>query len=375
MANYAHFYPCGNGDCSVIRVGDQIVITDVNYRQTAQNDSKAEYFDFGSHLRQACSQDDGTLRATVFVLTHPDQDHLSGMGDLFHLGEPQFDPETEDGTPLILIEELWVTPYAVDPNDSDSEAKQAVYAEIRRRYALLGTESGEQPGNILRVLTTDDVGNDPIVLSDSLQATILAPTPEEADIPDSGDSDAPNSANDSSLVIQWAVSLGDDVWHVLLGGDATAEVWERIWNDDALDQSRFQWDILLAPHHCSRGALERRTGKDADGNSEYEDCPDAKEALGQAKPGAFVVVSANEFEDGKTPPNPVARNHYLDVLTNQAGVIAEDNLIQPEVHDDGDPAPVEFNFDDGGLSREPASSRAATVETVSAAGAAPGEFG
>ncbi|UXX82035.1 hypothetical protein [Roseovarius pelagicus] len=58
-------------------------MTDVNYRADASNDD-SDTLDFAPKIRSACNDD----KLDIFVLTHPDEDHLSGFGDIFHLGKP-----------------------------------------------------------------------------------------------------------------------------------------------------------------------------------------------------------------------------------------------------------------------------------------------
>ncbi len=380
MSDYQiQFFPCGNGDCSVIRVGDTTVVTDVNYRQDAQDPENSDCFDFGDHLRAACTISDGSLRASVFVLTHPDQDHLGGLGDLFHLGTPETrEDDPEKGAPLILIDELWVSPYAVNPNDHDCKQKQAVYDEIQRRYSLMGTVAGDEQGNRLRIITADDEQTQGSVNgNNSLNYHILAPTEEEANIEDSGDPDNPTSANDSSLVIRWEVNHSGEIKHILLGGDATVEVWDRIWEDYQRDLSVLEWDILLAPHHCSRGAMGRKIGEDANGNSLYDYENNSLLALGQAKPGAFIVASAKPFDpDGSSPPSPDAKDRYLGILEGIDIINPEENFLHTEVHLNGDlPAPIEFSLDDGCLILEPATDQSPAILSTGAAAAAAGEYG
>src|SRR2546430_1178692 len=89
MANKATtIFPVGNGDCILIELDKKTIVTDVNYRDDAQNPDKPEY-DFAPDLQKACLVSTKNYRASIFVLTHPDKDHLRRFATLFYCGDPE----------------------------------------------------------------------------------------------------------------------------------------------------------------------------------------------------------------------------------------------------------------------------------------------
>ena len=107
-------FAAGNGDTILLEAHNKVVLTDIHYRQDgAEDEDNDEVPDFAPDIRDACPDH----RLHVFVLTYPDKDHLGGAGAIFHLGHPDtWDCEPEDGEPKIIIEEIWCSPYSIDPH-------------------------------------------------------------------------------------------------------------------------------------------------------------------------------------------------------------------------------------------------------------------
>ena len=118
--------------------------------------------------------------------------------------------------------------------------------EIKRRKQLIGTKEGDKNGNRLRILDTKSAPNGQF--SNGIQWDLLAPTPEEADIPKGDEEDDHPSSNPSSLVIRWSIQIDGRDNLVLLGGDSTVDIWERILEDNREGSSgRMSWNILSLP--------------------------------------------------------------------------------------------------------------------------------
>lgn len=339
-------FPSNNGDTLLIETPDRVVLTDINYRSEC-SETDSELYDFGPDLREACSRN-GKHELDIFVLTHPDQDHLRGYGQLFYMGAPASYNPTEK-TPLILVKEIWGSPYAIAPGYTTEDSKPLL-DEIQRRYKLQGTDLGNVDGNRLKVLSVDgsETGG---AVGPYLTWQLLGPTVEEADIESpSKDESAPKpSCNDSSLIIRWTLQQDGNEANILLAGDATVKVWERLWDDYGDNPDTLSWHVLVAPHHCSRGCM---AWKDPE-TGEYEYSDKALDALGQVNGDGFVIASSKEIKrDDDNPPSWDAKQKYLGILRQASPIDPESRFLNPETHHQGKPAPVEFELTHRGLTRK-----------------------
>ena len=314
--NKITFFACDNGDASLIEAHGWTIMTDINYRQAAANGDDDSVLDFAPQIRKACSEN----KLSVFVLTHPDEDHLRGFDEIFYLGKPEDrDDDPDDGDVKIIVHELWCSPYAADPNYT-TDVSKPVLDEIARRKKLLGTDEGNKSGNRLQILSAT---NGTIKkLASGLEWRLLAPTSKEADIPQASNNLPENSSNPSSLVIQWTITVGGSKSIVILAGDSTVEIWERI--DKDYSDYQIKWHILLSPHHCSRHSMGRKETKD--GKEEFIWSEEAISGLNNpASYRAHVVSSSRKF-GSEHPPHPDARDKYYKIL-------AQGGLVNTEVQE------------------------------------------
>ncbi len=300
MADKITIFSVGNGDTILLEADNKRILTDLNYRE-GSDDGKDDMLEFVSKIRSACS----SAKLDIFVLTHPDEDHLRGFDKLFHTGTPS-DWDSKGGTnDILLVNEIWCSSYAIDAAYDTNESKPLL-DEIRRRNKLTGI-SKEMDGNRLRILKENSKTE---TGSDKVSALVLAPNADECDV-GKGDDDNQPSANPTSLVIQWSIMAGERINKVLLGGDAPACVWERLCTkpDDYL-----KWDILIAPHHCSRYTLG---SKNEDGKFIYS--KDAIAALNHNNEGGYIVASSKKLKNNDDdPPSYKAKEKYVDeILDNK----------------------------------------------------------
>jgi hypothetical protein len=271
MAARSLHYRVGNGDMTlmVLESGRRVLV-DIDIREAIGDDSDLP--DVATQLRNELSDlgrdSEGRLYVDAFLLTHPDQDHIRGLACHFHLGPPGNWSKRLD---KILIREQWSSPIVFRrASKSHTLCADACdwSAEARRRVRKFRESGSPSDGDRILIMgedidgKTDDIrsivikvderfsricgGSDP-----SFEARLLAPL--KAD--DEAEEEV-ISKNDSSVILR--VDL--KVQHVkkaryLIGGDAGVAIWEKIWGRNKHQSERLEYDILIAPHHCSWRSL------------------------------------------------------------------------------------------------------------------------
>ena len=109
MSTTITFYPVDNGCMALLKLNDleeTTLLIDMHIRAKADDDNE-DVYDVAGHLRRQLKTDDeGRPYIDAFLLTHNDDDHITGIQNYFHLGPPDnyHDPE-EDEEPKIIIKE------------------------------------------------------------------------------------------------------------------------------------------------------------------------------------------------------------------------------------------------------------------------------
>lgn len=357
--NRITFFAVDNGDAVLLEAHGYTIMTDIKYRAACADEDNNEVNDFGPIIRTACDHD----RMDIFVLTHPDEDHLLGFGEIFHLGDPtDRDDDPEDDVKLI-VDEIWCSEYGANPNYTTSVSKPLL-DEIKRRKKLIGTAAGDKAGNRLKILTATDAAEEEI--TSGLTWRLLAPDENEADIPKAKEDEPNTSSNPSSLVIQWSVTVGGKTSKVVLGGDSTAAVWERINNDYSALQK--EWNVLLAPHHCSHDPMGRHELKDGEDNFVWSN--DAIAGLDNPRGLSPYVVSSSRKFGSKTPPNPKARERYYKILAKGGEIndaVKNRFLVTAGKHGE-DADDVVFNFTSSGVTKSIVGTSAAVISSPASSG-------
>ncbi len=358
-ATTTHFR-VGNGDMMLIVTdGGKRILVDCNIRQSA-DDPETEHADVAAQLRERLKLDaNGRLYVDAFLLTHPDQDHCRGLKRHFHLGKLSDWSSTAD---KIVIKEMWSSPVVfrrASKNHSLCDDALAWSSEARRRVTEFRKAGWLGEGDRILVMgededgKTDDLGSILIKVdqefwtidaqSDILNFTarLLSPIP-------TGDAVVEEilSKNDSSVVINVAFrSYATDIAHYLIGGDAEVAIWERIWGRNKDRSSRLEYDVLIAPHHCSWHSLSYHSwslfGEEAEVSEE------ARKALGQAKDGAMILASSKPIlDDDNDPPCIRAKREYESILSPKKGSFRC-------VSDGSGDAPYELEVTSGGVKPKP----------------------
>ena len=152
-----------------------------------------------------------------------------------------------------------------------------------------------------------------------ISAYILAPFPK-------GDDEEENKLvkNNSSIIINFSINSSDEKYQFLIGGDAKFGIWERLWFAYKQDTEKLEYDLLLAPHHCSWHSISSESESEND-NPKID--KDALEALSQAKLKAKIIASSKEIPNKKktrkneitTPPSYLAKLEYQKIVRKVDG--------------------------------------------------------
>lgn len=309
-------FAAGCGDTFLIEAHNKTILTDVHYRQNgAEDEDNDDVPDFAPDLRAACPDH----HLDVFVLSHPDKDHVTGADCLFHLGRPEdWVARPRDGEPKIIIDEIWCSPYAANPHYVTDAAKPLL-DEIKRRKALIGTTEASKAGNRLVIMDTST--HQAGAVAPGLEWRLLAPTKAEWDIPKAPPNEPPTSSNPTSLVVQWTVTVNGGRNLFLSGGDTTVEVLERLEKEvHRSHPDHLAWHVMVAFHHCSRRSIGRVLN-DGHVDEEFNQSDAALKAIGEQRGDGFVVASSRRVvRGGSTPPSYHAKNRYLKILARNGDV-------------------------------------------------------
>jgi hypothetical protein len=325
----------GNGDMMlmVLDSGKRILV-DIDIRADA-DDENTETPDVGGQLRKELEDlgrdSKGRLYVDAFLLTHPDQDHIRGLKSHFHLGPPGDWSKSAD---KILIREQWSSPIVFRRASKDHTLCDDACdwsAEARRRVKKFREEGAQADGNRILIMgedvdgKTDDIGAI-VVKVDSLFSTIARATDDSFEArllaPLKADDNAEEeliTKNDSSVILRVDLKVSKVVKaRYLIGGDAGVAIWERLWDRNKDRAERLEYDVLVAPHHCSWRSLSYDSWSDKGEEAKVNEA--ARNALGQARGGALIVSSSRPVKDDKDdPPCIRAKREYLDILDGPNG--------------------------------------------------------
>lgn len=343
----AVFWPVGSGDSTTVVVSDQVVMQ-VDLRDMAKADAEdSPEVPVVDRLVEALpTTADGRPYLAVFVLTHADQDHCLGFADLLK---------------RVVIGELWATPrlwreYEQATDDKLCDDAKAFQLEAVRRVAavLEAVQEGREPPSGDRVvvfgydtdhdkhaydelpekyksgpggsITTLD-GHD---CTGRFHAFIHAPFAD----------DCAAARNETSLAMQVTLTdISGQSGRILLLGDLAHDTIMKIVNtsEEKKNELYLGWDLLLAPHHCSKKVMYVPDAAGAD--VRQDDVLDAFTRYAGDNP---VIVSSSRVipdqdEPGANPPHRKAADRYAE--------IADDFVCTMSWLDADSPVPVVFAVD------------------------------
>jgi hypothetical protein len=330
MTVKASLFKVDNGDMVLFETeSGRRIVTDINIREAA-DDEDDETPDVAKQLRKKFDRDEkGRLFVDAFLNTHPDADHIRGLFKHFHLGDPSTWVKADD---KIIIREMWSSPIvfrrarAKDEDHVLCEDAEAWRDEARRRANKYKKDRTAEDGNRILILgedvdgKTDDL-EDILVRVDevfskicgandaSFEARLLAPMPA-----DDEEEEEVLTKNNSSVIMRLDLKLSKVTRaRFLLGGDAEVAIWDRIWERNKNWPERLQYDVLIAPHHCSWHSLSYDSWSEKGEKAKVSE--PARSALGQPLDGALIVASSKTIKDDENdPPCIRAKREYIDVL-------------------------------------------------------------
>lgn len=328
------FWPVGNGDSATIAIDDENFLqVDLNHLETKADDEDDPAWPVVDELTQRLPKVNGRPYLAAFALTHPDQDHCRGFDRL--LDE-------------VDIGELWFTPRVFAEYNKDlCDDAEAFKKEAKRRVAATAKAKGDPgTGDRVRISGYSDLleedefkdfpsqritvpgnelsevdGND---LSDVFRVFIHAPFKDD----DAGD------RNDTSLAMQVTLLDGDQALRAMLFGDLSYPILKRIFDKSEPDD--LAWNVLLAPHHCSKAAMYWQD----DGDGEEELKQDIVDLMDDASLDPNRIVSSSNpvpssNKPGDNPPHAKAMTQYETISDSFLCTMDQDEPIVAEISESG----------------------------------------
>lgn len=312
------FYPVGNGDTVLASLSEgQHLMIDCKIDNDAASDKSK--FDVEKDLLGTLPKDaEGRHHLDAFILTHPDQDHCTGFKDTFFCDDPERYDRNAVERNAIIIDELWFSDTLFNRFDAPlSEAAKNFKKEAQRRKNLYITNptKAKKPGNRLVLIeffeNVDDADLRSVTvepgtstaLINGMQKTdfsIFVHGPFKTPTSDSQD------RNETSVIMQLRFGVGRDSMASLafFAGDADYNRFKRLL--DERDDESIEWDLLLAPHHCSWTFFNM---------TPQADFPEPQKSsiqfLERQRVSGIVVASSKKIvDDEDNPPHHEAKKEY-----------------------------------------------------------------
>lgn len=352
------FWPVGTGDSTTVAISKGTVLEVDLHHLGLADDGDEPHAPIVDRLVDLLPKVNGKPYLAVFALTHPDRDHCLGFADLLA---------------RVRIGELWFSPRIFREFKKDlcddaiafrDEAKRRVKKTIAEpaavssgdRVRIIGydelLEEDEYKGfpkNRLTIPGSAVTMLDGVEHGPAFRAFIHSPFKDDCD----------GERNDASIAMQIALTAGSTTGKCLLLGDHCYPALKKIF--DLSDPDELEWNVMLAPHHCSKSAMYWCDAPDAE-ETLKQDILDAIESA-QLSPG-HIVASAqpipNENKPGDNPPHAKAKARYEE--------IAADGFICTQEHPNRtDPAPVVIRVTPSGVEKVESQSNATASKLVAAA--------
>jgi len=340
------FWPVATGDSTTIVVKPDDLILQIDLHQMEKCDEDDEpAVPVVDELIRLLPKRNGKPYLAVFVLTHPDKDHICGFRDLLK---------------KVHIGEIWHTPRIFREYKKEfCEDAQAFRGEAHRRRAITirdqeKTKSGDRvrvvgfddllkeddyrgfPKNLMSIPGHSVTSLDGVDVSSSFEAFVHAPFKD----------DSAGTRNNTSLALNVALGEGKAIAQAFFLGDREYPTIKQIF-EVTIENKREQylnWDLLLCPHHCSKKVMYWQD-EGQENETFRQDIMDHFEKHKNAN--GFVIASGrSDFTDGDgdNPPHSKARKQYEKIV--DAG-----HFICTHEHPSKEaPEPLVFELSEKGLS-------------------------
>jgi hypothetical protein len=343
------FWPVGTGDSTtlVLKPGKLLMQIDLRHLEKADDIEEPEWPIIDS-LVKGLPKINGRPYLALFVLTHPDKDHIQGFAEFLK---------------KVHIGELWHTPKIfrsqADQESLCDDAKAFRKEAHRRCKAILEDPGNIKSGDRLRIIGHDDILGeeyykdlpancksrpgekvslvDGIHIPKDFQAFIHAPFKD----------DQAEDKNNSSLSLNVVIWEGEAYTQIFFFGDREYLTIKRIFDiteQNKDNQPYLYWHVMLCSHHCSKAVMYWKEESDKE-EIFKKDIMDYFEKYKIKEAGYIVSSSHSKFTDGEgdNPPHKKARNRCEEIV--KSGYF----ICTHEYPEKKNPEPLVFTIDSDGL--------------------------
>jgi hypothetical protein len=272
---------------------------------------------------------------------------------------------------------MWFSPMIAEQYTNDDEDAHQCEAERRLELHRNNHPEKDKAGNRIKIIGYDSnkdykdlnhlraVPGDVVTrFNDNNQQTfsIFIHAPFKLHL-DSANKDK----NSASIVFQArfkAYSWSSDFCCLaMFGGDSDHTTWAQIlertkrFKNDVTEKA-LNWDLFLAPHHCSWTFFNDTSKDDVKSTS--------LEALGYARRGAWVIASSKKIvNNDDNPPYADAKKEYVKKLPSSDKFL--NTAVEPN---ESAPEPIIFDITSNGPARAPKKTTGSAWSSAGGTGAA-----
>jgi len=314
------FWPVGTGDSTtlVLKPGEIVVQIDLHHLEKADNPEEPEW-PIIDHLIKILPKRNGRPYLALFILSHPDKDHVQGFAELLK---------------RVDIGEIWHTPKIFrDQADQESlcdDAKAFRQEARRRRTAISNDPQNVKSGDRLRVIGHDDIlqeeeysrfpancksrPGDKVSMVDGMDLSQYFRVFIHAPFKD----DQAQNKNNTSLSLNVVIWEGDKYGQFFFFGDREYPTIKRIFVETEQHKTNtgyLSWDVMLCSHHCSKAVMHWRDEQE-ENESFKKDIMEYFAKYSRGAAGYTVSSSHSDFTDGEgdNPPHLKARKRYEEIV-------------------------------------------------------------